>query len=111
MGFSLLNSEEIQNSHICYLRMTEVDLKVASSPCSLSFGGGGFLVVYEIGVVQSLLEQAPEIVKSASKVYGASAGSLVAAYVVCECCLGKRCIGWIILLVCISYGMICKGYC
>ncbi|XP_015267328.1 PREDICTED: patatin-like phospholipase domain-containing protein 1 isoform X2 [Gekko japonicus] len=67
--------------------MTEVDLRMPGSPFSLSFAGGGYLVVYEIGVVQSLLEQAPEIVRSASKVYGASAGSLIAASVVCECCL------------------------
>uniref|UniRef100_A0A8C8RIK8 triacylglycerol lipase n=1 Tax=Pelusios castaneus TaxID=367368 RepID=A0A8C8RIK8_9SAUR len=44
----------------------------------------GFLAIYQIGVVQSLLELAPEILKSASKVYGASAGSLIAAAVVCE---------------------------
>uniref|UniRef100_A0A8C4VGH5 PNPLA domain-containing protein n=1 Tax=Gopherus evgoodei TaxID=1825980 RepID=A0A8C4VGH5_9SAUR len=41
----------------------------------------GFLALYQIGVVQSLLELAPEILKSASKVYGASAGSLIAAAV------------------------------
>uniref|UniRef100_A0A8C8RHB4 PNPLA domain-containing protein n=1 Tax=Pelusios castaneus TaxID=367368 RepID=A0A8C8RHB4_9SAUR len=41
----------------------------------------GFLAIYQIGVVQSLLELAPEILKSASKVYGASAGSLIAAAV------------------------------
>uniref|UniRef100_A0A452HLW1 PNPLA domain-containing protein n=1 Tax=Gopherus agassizii TaxID=38772 RepID=A0A452HLW1_9SAUR len=44
-------------------------------------GSSGFLALYQIGVVQSLLELAPEILKSASKVYGASAGSLIAAAV------------------------------
>uniref|UniRef100_A0A663FDS3 Patatin like phospholipase domain containing 1 n=1 Tax=Aquila chrysaetos chrysaetos TaxID=223781 RepID=A0A663FDS3_AQUCH len=39
----------------------------------------GFLVLYQVGVVQSLLELAPELLKSACKVYGSSAGSLIAA--------------------------------
>uniref|UniRef100_A0A8C0AYW0 Patatin like phospholipase domain containing 1 n=1 Tax=Buteo japonicus TaxID=224669 RepID=A0A8C0AYW0_9AVES len=42
----------------------------------------GFLVLYQVGVVQSLLELAPELLKSACKVYGSSAGSLIAAAVV-----------------------------
>ncbi|NXG52443.1 PLPL1 protein, partial [Psilopogon haemacephalus] len=50
---------------------------------SLSFSGSGFLVLYQFGVVQSLLELAPELLKSACKVYGSSAGSLIAAAVVC----------------------------
>uniref|UniRef100_A0A669QMT2 Patatin like phospholipase domain containing 1 n=1 Tax=Phasianus colchicus TaxID=9054 RepID=A0A669QMT2_PHACC len=53
------------------------------TPFSLSFSGSGFLVLYQIGVVQSLLELAPELLKSACKVYGSSAGSLIAAAVVC----------------------------
>lgn len=87
-----------------------MDLRMPGSPFSLSFAAAGYLVVYEIGVVQSLLERAPDIVRSASKVYGASAGSLIAASVVCECCLGKQCTDWITLNVCISHGIICKGY-
>lgn len=50
---------------------------------SLSFSGSGFLVVYQIGVIQALQDLAPEILRSASRVYGASAGSLAAAAVVC----------------------------
>ncbi|CAM4685408.1 unnamed protein product [Caretta caretta] len=64
--------------------MAEEGRSGTSPPFSLSFSGSGFLALYQIGVVQSLLELAPEILKSASKVYGASAGSLIAAAVVCE---------------------------
>ncbi|XP_044141642.1 omega-hydroxyceramide transacylase-like [Bufo gargarizans] len=52
------------------------------SPLSLSFSGSGFLAMYQIGAVKALLDRAPEILKSAPQVYGASAGSLVAAAVV-----------------------------
>ncbi|KAM5179733.1 omega-hydroxyceramide transacylase-like [Mantella aurantiaca] len=53
-----------------------------NSPLSLSFSGSGFLSVYQIGAVKALLERTPDILKAAPKVYGASAGSLVAAAVV-----------------------------
>nr|XP_060629189.1 omega-hydroxyceramide transacylase-like isoform X1 [Anolis sagrei ordinatus] len=56
---------------------------MSGTPFSLSFSGGGFLAIYEIGVIQGLLEQAPEILRSAPKVYGASSGSIIAAAVVC----------------------------
>ncbi|XP_069801849.1 omega-hydroxyceramide transacylase-like [Dendropsophus ebraccatus] len=49
---------------------------------SLSFSGSGFLSLYQIGAVKALLDLAPEILTSAPKVYGASAGALVAAAVV-----------------------------
>ncbi|NXC18021.1 PLPL1 protein, partial [Corythaeola cristata] len=58
-------------------------LRSSSTPFSLSFSGSGFLALYQVGVVQSLLEFAPELLKSACKVYGSSAGSLIAAAVVC----------------------------
>uniref|UniRef100_A0A8D0KMP2 PNPLA domain-containing protein n=1 Tax=Salvator merianae TaxID=96440 RepID=A0A8D0KMP2_SALMN len=58
--------------------------RMSGTPFSLSFAGGGFLAIYEIGVIQALLEQAPEILRSAPKVYGASSGSLMAAAVVCK---------------------------
>ncbi|XP_063813373.1 omega-hydroxyceramide transacylase-like [Pseudophryne corroboree] len=54
----------------------------ASNPLCLSFSGSGFLSLYQIGAVKALLELAPELLKLAPKVYGASAGSLVAAAVV-----------------------------
>ncbi|CAN2390338.1 Patatin-like phospholipase, partial [Pristimantis euphronides] len=52
------------------------------TPLSLSFSGSGFLSLYQIGAVKALLDLAPDILKSAPKVYGASAGSLVAAAIV-----------------------------
>ncbi|XP_053313526.1 omega-hydroxyceramide transacylase-like isoform X2 [Spea bombifrons] len=53
-----------------------------NSPLSLSFSGSGFLSLYQLGAVKALRELAPEILQSAPRVYGASAGSLVAAAVV-----------------------------
>uniref|UniRef100_A0A8D0E7B0 PNPLA domain-containing protein n=1 Tax=Salvator merianae TaxID=96440 RepID=A0A8D0E7B0_SALMN len=67
---------------------------MSGTPFSLSFAGGGFLAIYEIGVIQALLEQAPEILRSAPKVYGASSGSLMAAAVVCKVSLGKILFSW-----------------
>ncbi|XP_044287734.1 omega-hydroxyceramide transacylase-like [Varanus komodoensis] len=74
--------------------MADVDLRMSGAPFSLSFSGGGFLAIYEIGVIQGLLEQAPEILRSAPKVYGASSGSVIAAAVVCGLSLDdlKRCL-------------------
>uniref|UniRef100_A0A8C0UA47 Patatin like phospholipase domain containing 1 n=1 Tax=Cyanistes caeruleus TaxID=156563 RepID=A0A8C0UA47_CYACU len=57
--------------------MAVEDLRASSTPFSLSFSGSGFLALYQVGVVQSLLELAPELLKSACKVYGSSAGSLI----------------------------------
>uniref|UniRef100_A0A8C3CWY6 PNPLA domain-containing protein n=1 Tax=Cairina moschata TaxID=8855 RepID=A0A8C3CWY6_CAIMO len=67
------------------------------TPFSLSFSGSGFLALYQVGVVQSLLELAPELLKSACKVYGSSAGSLIAAAVVCGISLGKEITTWVSL--------------
>ncbi|XP_058860712.1 patatin-like phospholipase domain-containing protein 2 isoform X2 [Acipenser ruthenus] len=52
-------------------------------PFSISFSGSGFMVVYQFGATQCLLDLAPEVIRAAPKVYGASAGSLAAAAVVC----------------------------
>ncbi|XP_055510757.1 uncharacterized protein LOC129708799 [Leucoraja erinacea] len=53
------------------------------SPMELSFSGSGFLVTYQIGVAECLLENLPQVVLAAPRVFGASAGSLIAAAVVC----------------------------
>ncbi|XP_059828732.1 patatin-like phospholipase domain-containing protein 2 isoform X2 [Hypanus sabinus] len=50
---------------------------------TLTFSGSGFLVTYHIGVAQCLLENAPEVVRGARRVFGVSAGSLIAAAIVC----------------------------
>uniref|UniRef100_A0A8C0GHK1 PNPLA domain-containing protein n=1 Tax=Chelonoidis abingdonii TaxID=106734 RepID=A0A8C0GHK1_CHEAB len=70
--------------------MAEEDPKGPGGPISLSFSGSGFLVNYQIGVVQALWELAPEIMRSTSKVYGASCGSVVAAAVACDVDIGKE---------------------
>ncbi|XP_042607059.1 1-acylglycerol-3-phosphate O-acyltransferase Pnpla3-like [Cyprinus carpio] len=56
---------------------------------SVSFGGSGFLATYQLGAAQSLLDNAAWILQGAPRVYGASAGSLVAAAVVCGSSLGR----------------------
>ncbi|XP_064156201.1 patatin-like phospholipase domain-containing protein 2 [Anguilla rostrata] len=58
------------------------------APLSMSFLGSGFLAVYQLGVVQCLLDVAPGVVEGAPEVFGASAGSLAAAAVVCGTNMG-----------------------
>lgn len=53
-------------------------------PPSISFSGSGFLATYQLGVAQCLLTYTPWMLHTAPYVLGASAGSLVAAAVVCE---------------------------
>ncbi|AWP09749.1 putative patatin-like phospholipase domain-containing protein 3 [Scophthalmus maximus] len=53
-------------------------------PPSISFSGSGFMATYQLGVAQCLLNYVPSIVRAAPFVLGASAGSLVAAAVVCD---------------------------
>ncbi|KAM9855235.1 patatin-like phospholipase domain-containing protein 4 [Aulostomus maculatus] len=53
-------------------------------PPSISFSGSGFLATYQFGVAQCFLNYAPWLLQAAPCVLGASAGSLVAASVVCE---------------------------
>nr|XP_048682419.1 omega-hydroxyceramide transacylase-like [Caretta caretta] len=69
--------------------MAEEDPKGPESPISLSFSGSGFLINYQVGVVQALWELAPETMRSASKVYGTSCGSVVAAAVACDVDVGR----------------------
>uniref|UniRef100_W5MX57 PNPLA domain-containing protein n=1 Tax=Lepisosteus oculatus TaxID=7918 RepID=W5MX57_LEPOC len=52
-------------------------------PFSISFSGSGFLAVYQLGAAQCLFDLAPGVIHAAPKVFGASAGSLAAAAVVC----------------------------
>lgn len=46
---------------------------------SLSFAGCGFMGVYYVGVASCLLQRFPRLVHGAYKIYGASAGALMAA--------------------------------
>ncbi|XP_040201754.1 patatin-like phospholipase domain-containing protein 2 [Rana temporaria] len=58
---------------------------------NLSFAGCGFLGVYHVGVSSCLQERAPYLITEATKIYGASAGALNAAALVCQCCLAQCC--------------------
>lgn len=58
-------------------------------PPSISFSGSGFMATYQLGVAQCFQNYAPWILRTAPSVLGASAGSLVAAAVVCEMSLSK----------------------
>lgn len=46
---------------------------------SISFAGCGFMGVYYVGVASCLLERFPRLIHGAFKIYGASAGALMAA--------------------------------
>lgn len=54
---------------------------------NLSLSGCGFLGIYHVGVVSAFREHASELLKE--KISGCSAGALVAACTMCDCCLGK----------------------
>ncbi|XP_029574119.1 patatin-like phospholipase domain-containing protein 2 isoform X1 [Salmo trutta] len=60
-----------------------VSCQSVTVPLSISFSGSGFLATYQLGVAQSMLDRSPWVLQAAPKVMGASAGSLVAAAVVC----------------------------
>lgn len=54
---------------------------------NLSLSGCGFLGIYHIGVISAFREHCPEYLMD--KISGCSAGSLVAACAICDCCLGQ----------------------
>ena len=54
---------------------------------NLSLSGCGFLGIYHIGVISAFREHVPEYLQS--KISGCSAGGLVAACALCDCCLGQ----------------------
>uniref|UniRef100_A0A915AVT4 PNPLA domain-containing protein n=2 Tax=Parascaris univalens TaxID=6257 RepID=A0A915AVT4_PARUN len=54
---------------------------------SLSFSGCGFLCVYHAGVSAAIKEYAPQLLSGA--VSGASAGSIIAACLVCNICISR----------------------
>ncbi|NXV30112.1 PLPL1 protein, partial [Rissa tridactyla] len=58
-------------------------------PFSILFRGCSFLLLYEAGVFAALRDLSPDILKSASRIYGASSGSIVATLGLCECDIGK----------------------
>ncbi|XP_065554264.1 omega-hydroxyceramide transacylase-like [Lathamus discolor] len=58
-------------------------------PFSILFRGCSTLLVYETGVLAALKELSPNMLESASKIYGASSGSLIATFGLCGCDLEK----------------------
>ncbi len=53
-----------------------IDLK---KEWSISFAGCGFMGIYYVGATSCILERFPRFIHDASKIYGASAGALMAA--------------------------------
>ncbi|NXA13073.1 PLPL1 protein, partial [Sapayoa aenigma] len=60
-------------------------------PYSILFRGCSFLVIYEAGVLSAMRELSPDILKSASRIYGSSSGSVIGTAGLCECDIGKGC--------------------
>ncbi|XP_054898390.1 patatin-like phospholipase domain-containing protein 2 isoform X1 [Poeciliopsis prolifica] len=58
---------------------------------SISFAGCGFMGIYYVGVIGCILERFPRFIRDASKVYGASAGALMAAVITLGIPLDKCC--------------------
>lgn len=55
---------------------------------NLSFSGCGFLGIYHVGVLSAFKEHSPSTVQN-NRISGCSAGALVAACALCDCCLGQ----------------------
>lgn len=60
-------------------------------PYSLLFRGVSFSMSYEAGVFVALQNFSPDILKSASRIYGSSSGSIIATIGLCGCDMGKGC--------------------
>ena len=56
---------------------------------SISFAGCGFMSIYYVGVSSCILERFPRFIHDAAKIYGASAGSLMAAVLTLGIPLGE----------------------
>ncbi|XP_019369279.1 PREDICTED: patatin-like phospholipase domain-containing protein 1 [Gavialis gangeticus] len=70
--------------------MDEADQGSGGSPAqSVSFCGCGFILGYELGVIQALQELAPEMLGSAAKFFGISSGAIAAAVLACGGNQGK----------------------
>lgn len=57
---------------------------------SISFAGCGFMGIYYVGVSSCILERAPHFIQGAFKIYGASAGALMAAILTAGVPLGEQ---------------------
>ncbi|KAL4003092.1 Patatin-like phospholipase family protein [Acanthocheilonema viteae] len=68
------------------LRIINVDAERVYK-ASLSLSGCGFLCIYHAGVCAAIKEYAPQLLRN--RISGASAGSIIAAGVVCNLCLSR----------------------
>lgn len=85
---NLLDSDTHFTPHQHSLIQTPPQLGIGhAAMLNLSLSGCGFLGIYHIGVVSAFREHAPELLQH--KMTGASAGALVAACALCDCCLGQ----------------------
>lgn len=87
-GFLSTSADDIcaKNSHQLSYTMASSGFtcRYGNQAPSISFSGSGFMATYQLGVTQCFLTYVPRILKTAPYVLGASAGSLVAAVIVCE---------------------------
>uniref|UniRef100_UPI003AACCD42 patatin-like phospholipase domain-containing protein 2 n=1 Tax=Centroberyx gerrardi TaxID=166262 RepID=UPI003AACCD42 len=58
---------------------------------SISFAGCGFMGIYYVGATGCILERFPRLIQDASKIYGASAGALMAAILTIGIPIEKTC--------------------
>ncbi|XP_022067481.2 patatin-like phospholipase domain-containing protein 2 [Acanthochromis polyacanthus] len=58
---------------------------------SISFAGCGFMGIYYLGAISCILERFPRFIEGASKIYGSSAGALMAAILTLGIPLDKCC--------------------
>lgn len=57
------------------------------SGADISFAGCGFMCIYHAGVSAALKEYAPQLVSN--RIYGASAGAIAAAALICDVCISE----------------------
>ncbi|XP_061678192.1 patatin-like phospholipase domain-containing protein 2 [Syngnathoides biaculeatus] len=85
---------DIIQGHVLTTIFTHTNTRMSSSKekeWSLSFAGCGFMGIYYVGASSCILERFPCLIRNASKIYGASAGALMAASLATGVPLEKCC--------------------
>ncbi|KAI3371075.1 hypothetical protein L3Q82_023710, partial [Scortum barcoo] len=62
-----------------FVSLVVVEMTDMKKDWSISFAGCGFMGIYYVGATSCILERFPGFIRDASKIYGASAGALMAA--------------------------------
>lgn len=78
----LLGNPQNLNPGLCaglVARLTAGEMLDLQKEWSISFAGCGFMGIYYVGVTSCILERFPRFIQDAFKIYGASAGALMAA--------------------------------